>query len=120
MIGVLFLSYFGLDHMSRFEIIHIRIDDCLFVWYCFYVQSQILQCITCTKILSKFQIILKLPTVKSWEYLSELAGTEFNGSLLYQSMKQFGVPCVKRGEELCYFDCIIFYFGWIKLLWYSR
>ena len=32
----------------------------------------------------------------------------------YQPMEQFGVPCVKRGEGFCYFDCNIFYFGQIK------
>ena len=33
----------------------------------------------------------------------------------YQPMEQFGVPCVKRGEGFCYFDCNIFCFGQIKL-----
>ena len=39
------------------------------------------QQITCTKILSKFKIISKLPSVKSSAYLSELPGTEFEGSV---------------------------------------
>ena len=36
------LLFFGLDHTSSFEIIHTRIDDRQFVWYYFYVWSQIL------------------------------------------------------------------------------
>ena len=39
----------------------------------------------------------------------------------YRSMEQLGgVPHVKRGEGLCYFDYNIFYVGGIKLSRYSR
>ena len=64
---------------SSFEIIHTRIDDRQFVWYYFYVRSQVLWPITRTKILSKFQIILKLPAVKSCACLLEFPATEFDG-----------------------------------------
>ena len=39
---------------------------------------------------------------------------------MYQSIEQLGVPCVKRGKGFCYFDCDIFYFGRVRLQWYSR
>ena len=82
MIEILLWSCFGLDQTSSIEISHTRIDDGQFVWYCFYVQSLILKCIRCTKILSKFQIISKLSAVKSCGCLSELPETEFEGSVL--------------------------------------
>ena len=69
-----------------------------------------------TKICPKmFQIISKLPVVKSCASLSELAGTSFIKFPSFQSMEQFGVPCVKRVEGFCYFDCNIFFFGQIKV-----
>ena len=34
---ILFCSFFGLDHTSSFEIIHMGITDRQFVWYYFYV-----------------------------------------------------------------------------------
>ena len=58
--------------------------------------------------MSKFKIILKLLAVKSCTYLSELPWTKFEGSVV-----QLKVPCVKRQEGFCYFDCNIFYFGHI-------
>ena len=82
MTGALLCSYFGLNHTTSFEIIHTRIDDRQFVWYCLYVQSQILKSIRCTKILPKFQTILKLSTIKSCGCLSELPETEFEGSVV--------------------------------------
>ena len=59
-----------------------RINDSKFVRYCFYVWSQILKCWTCTKILCKFQILLKLPAAKSCACLSELPGAKFEGSAI--------------------------------------
>ena len=82
MIGILLCSYFGLDHTSNFEIIQRWIDDCQFVWHCFYVQSHILKCIRHTKILSKFQTISKMSAVESCGCLSELPETEFKGSVV--------------------------------------
>ena len=49
-----------------------------------------------------FQIFSKLPAIKNCAFLSELLGTEFEGFVV--QMEQLGVPCVKRGEELYYFD----------------
>ena len=72
-----------------------------------------------TKISFKFQVISKFPFVKNCACLLELPGTEFEGSVA-PSVGQLGLPCVKRGEGFCYFDCNFFYFGRIKLLWYSR
>ena len=40
------------------------------------------QRITCTKFLSKFKIISKLPSVKSSACVSELPGTELEGSVV--------------------------------------
>ena len=37
-----------------------------------------------------------------------------------RSMEHLGVPGVKQGEGFFYFDCNMFYFGRIKLSWYSR
>ena len=74
--------FFGLDQMSSFEIIHTQIDDRQFLWYYLYVWSQILKHITGTKILFKFQIVSKLPSVKSSACLSELTRTEFEGSVV--------------------------------------
>ena len=38
--------------------------------------------------------------------------------LLYRSMEQLGMPCVKKGEGF-YFDCNISHFGGTNLSWYS-
>ena len=38
--------------------------------------------------------------------------------LLYRSMEQLGMPCVKKGEGF-YFDCNISHFGVTNLSWYS-
>ena len=77
MFEILLCSHPGLNHARSFEIINTRIDDRQFVWYYFYVRSQILKRKTRTKILSEFEIILKLPTVKSCTCLLELPQTEF-------------------------------------------
>ena len=82
MIEILLHSYFGLDVTSSFERIYTRIDNRQFVSYCFYVQSQILKHITRPKILSKFQIILKLPPVKSCTCLWEFPEKECEGSVV--------------------------------------
>ena len=50
--------------------------------YYFHVRSQILKRITHSKILPKFEIISKLPSVKCWACLLELPGTEFEGSVV--------------------------------------
>ena len=34
-------------------------------------------------------------------------------------MEQLRVPCTKRGEGFCFFDCNIFSFDWINLSWYK-
>ena len=78
MFEILLCSYFGLDHTSSFEIIHTRIDDRQFVILFLCTITDI----TLTKILSKFQIISKLPAVTSCACLSELPGTEFEGSVV--------------------------------------
>ena len=74
-----------------------------------------LQRIRHTDILSKFKITSKLLAVKSCAYFSKLPGTKFEGSVV-----QLKVPCVKRQEGLCYFDCSIFCFDHRKLSWYNR
>ena len=67
-----------------------------------------------TKFLSKFQIISKLLAVRNSTYLLELRGTKFS------FVPISGVPCVKRVEGFCYFNCNIFYYGRIKIPWYSK
>ena len=42
MFEIVLCSFFSLGHTSSFEIIRTRIDDRQFVWYYFYVWSQIL------------------------------------------------------------------------------
>lgn len=120
MFEMLFCSYFGLDHTSSLEVIHTRIDDCQFVGYYFYLQSHYITTHNAHQNLSKFQIISNLPTVKICACLSKLPGTELKISVVHKSVEQFGVPCVKQGEVFCYFDCNFFYFGQMKLSWYSR
>ena len=115
MFEILLCSYFGLGHTSSFEIIHTRIDDRQFVILFLCTITDI----TRTKILSKFQIISKLPAVRSCAFYQNFL-EQNSKAPSYRSMKQLGVPWVKRGEGFCYFDCNIFYFGRIKLSWYSR
>ena len=85
MFEILLCSYFALDHTSCFEVIHMRIDDGQFVWFYFYVRSQILQRISRTKILSKFQITSKLRV------------------LIRTSLNRFRRPC--RTDQWSSLDC---------------
>ena len=91
---VVLLFWFGSYEQPR--IIHARIDDRQFVWYCFYVRSKILKCITRTKTLSKFQIISSLPAVKICACLSELPGTECEGSVVPINGAAWSVICKTR------------------------
>ena len=95
MFEILLCSYLGSDHTISFEIIYTRIDDCQFVRYYFYVRSQILQHITCTKVFSNLQIISKFPAVKICACLSELSGTEFEGSIVQINIA-WSVMCEAR------------------------
>ena len=54
------------------------------------------QHITCTKILSKFKMISKLHSVKSSACLSELPGTEFEGSVVLINEAAWSAICETR------------------------
>ena len=73
----------------------------------------------CTKILSKFKVISKLPSVKSNACLSELSGTELEGSIVPINEVAWSAMCETRWRILLFW-CSIFYFGQIKLSWHSR
>ena len=113
MIGILLCCYYGLDHTCSLmiELMIASLCDIVFMY------DQILKCITRTKLLSKFQIIRSCPLLKVAHAYQNFLRRKAPS---YQSMEQLGVPCVKRGEGLCCFDCNIFYFGQIKLPRYSR
>ena len=44
----------------------------------------------------------------------------WDGSFKYAGKGGVGAGVVKRGEGFCYFVYNIFYFGQIKLSWYSK
>ena len=113
MVGILLCSYFGLDHTSRFEIIHTRIDDRQLEWYCFYVRSQILKHITRTKIFSIFQSISKLSAVKSCACLLELPGLKFEGSAVRISGTAWIAMCETRWR-------IVLFWLWYFLFWSNK
>ena len=50
----------------------------------------------CTKILSKFKIILKLPSVKSSACVSELPGTELDDSVVPINEVAWNAMCETR------------------------
>ena len=111
---------FGLDHTSSFEIIHTRIGgNRQFLWYCFYVWSQYWNAERTLKFCPSFKLFRSCPLLKVVHAYQNFL-EQHTKAPSYRSMEQLGVPCVKRGEGLCYFGCNIFYFDQIKLRWNSR
>ena len=80
MFETLSCTYFDLNRSSSFKMIHTWIDA---------DQSD-------TKILSKFQIISKLPAVKSCACLTELLRTKFEGSILPINGAAWSAMCETR------------------------
>ena len=127
MFETLLSSYFVLDYTSSFEIIHTQIDDPQFVQVCV-----ILFLCTITDIITHnahfspslklFRSCPQLKVVHAYQnfpeqnskapsYHSHKKRKEnfcFLWLWSYRLIEQIGVPCARRGEGFCYFDCNIF------------
>ena len=114
------LLFFVWDHTSSLEIIHTRIDDRQFVWYYFYVDI-IMYNIRALKFSPRFKLFRSCPLLKVVHTHQNFLEQNSKASSYRSMVEQLeGVPYVKRGEGLCYFDYNIFYVGGIKLSRYSR
>ena len=119
MFEILLCSHFGLDQTSNFEIIHTGIDDRQFrVTLFLCTNHRYCNAKRALKFCPIFKLFRSCPLLKNCTYQNF---QEHNSKApLYRSMEQLGMPCMKRGEGFCCFNCNLFYFGRIKLSWYSR
>ena len=93
--------------IGQLRIIYTRIDNYQFVWYCFMYDHKYQNAQSEIKFCSSFKLFQSCPLLKVAHAYQNFLEQNLK-ALSYRSLEQFGVPYVKQGEELCYFNCNIF------------
>ena len=93
--------------IRQLRIIYTRIDNYQFVWYCFMYDHKYQNAQREIKFCSSLKLFQSCPLLKVAHAYQNFLEQNLKAPS-YRSSEQFGVPSVKQGEELCYFNCNIF------------